>query len=167
MKNEVVTVILAFAIAFSGGVGYFLGLGIHGIPPSSKTTTSTSNAPASQCRIAAPLQGLPLPGTQWFTAGVDYVGPWEATAVVHDNGSSVFAQCYVGTGQGFFGYTSASISKDATMFITAVKLDKGTGILFVAVNGSTNSTDLSYGQVTVLAYANYANFVSTADQTTH
>ena len=39
--------------------------------------------------------------------------------------------------------------------ITAVKLDNGTGSLFVAVNGSTNSTGLPYGVVTVRASADY------------
>ena len=41
--------------------------------------------------------------------------------------------------------------------ITAVKLDNGTGILFIAVNGSTNSTGLPYGAVTVRASVDYSS----------
>jgi len=114
-----------------------------------------SSAVSQSCKAAAQLQGLPIPTGRWFTARVDYRGPWEATAVVYDHGSSVFASCYVGSGQGFFEYLSANISKNASILITAVKLDNGTGSLFAAVNGKANSTSLPYGMVTVRAPANY------------
>ena len=111
---------------------------------------------SQSCIAAKQLHGLPIPTPMpWFTAGVNYAGPWEATAVVYDHGSPVFAGCYTGTGQGYFEYQNPSLSKNASIMITAVKLDNGTGSLFVAVNGSTNSTGLPYGVVTVRASADY------------
>jgi hypothetical protein len=109
------------------------------------------------CVSATKLQGLPNPTERWFTVGVDYPGPWEATAVVYDHGSPVPITCYVGTGQGYFEYQSLALSNNATIVVTASKLDDGTGILFVGVNGKTNSTTLPYGTVTVMAPADYSN----------
>lgn len=109
------------------------------------------------CSIAKQQQGLPNPTDRWFTARVDFSGPWEATAVVNDHGSTAFAGCYVGSGQGYFEYGSQSLSNNASILITALKLDNSTGTLFAAVNGNTNSTNLPYGIVTIRAPAGYSS----------
>lgn len=109
------------------------------------------------CSSANKLQGLPIPTEPWFTVGVNYAGPWEAVAVVHDHGSLVTLPCYSGNGQGYFEYQSPSLSKNATIVVTASKLDNGTGTLFAAVNGNTNSTTLPFGAATVRAPADYSS----------
>lgn len=63
----------------------------------------------------------------------------------------MFTGCYAGDGQGFFIIQNSTFPSSATIQITATKLDGGTGILNVAVNGQTNSTSLPYGSATVSA----------------
>lgn len=115
------------------------------------TGLATRRNTDSMCHAAGSLPGLPAPTAPWFTAVVNYSGPWEALAVVYDSRSPILTACYTGNGQGFFIIQNPSFTGTSTIQVTAAKLDGGTGTLNAAVNGDINSTALPYGSATVSA----------------
>jgi len=121
---------------------------------STSTETITTGNANSSCLTTPSLPILPVPNAPWFTAGVNYSGPWEALAVVYNQGSPTFSGCYTGDGQGYFIYQASGLSSTASIRITATKLDGSPGTLFAAVNGNTNSTNVPYGSATVSALVN-------------
>jgi hypothetical protein len=143
---SIIVVILVGLLAFTAGSQRFVTRTV------TSTTTQTMSAGSTEppCSPAAPLQGLPA-GGYWFTARVNYSGPWVALAVIYDRGTSILAKCYTGVGQGFFEHENSSFDSAAMIRITASKLDGGTGALTAAVNGNINSTSAPYGSVTVSA----------------
>jgi len=172
MRNGTIAALLVVAILAGAGAGYLAGFANERIVTSVSTSTTTfvstltqtttisvttnGNTQASECTtITFAGYGTPAPTEPWFTAGVNYTGPWEADATVYNNGSPIFSACYTGDntdgGMAQFIYQNASLTNSSTIRIIATKLDGSTTTLYVACNGYVNSTISPYGSVTLFA----------------
>jgi hypothetical protein len=160
MRQRILATILAILVVGSLGVGYLVGTGNSKVTTNTVTMTTTLyiTLPITftnvGCVSTMPGYQTPTPGAPWFTAGVNYSGPWEAVATVYNKGSPIFSQCYTGFTQGQFIYQNSNLTSTARIRITATKLDGSTGVLHVAVNGFVNSTAIPFGSATVSAPVN-------------
>jgi hypothetical protein len=150
MERRVVSAIVISIVAVGSVTAYLSWISSM---PKSQFNTNLCQTPLSQ-------QGLPVAGSPWFTATVNYSGSWVATFAIVTQArsgvvisSSEVSGCYVGHGRGFFEYQAAELNKSSTIHILATKLGGDSGVLYVAVDGVVNSTTLPFGSATVSATA--------------
>lgn len=160
MKNGLVAALVAVALIVGVATGYV------GAAANSSTRTRTLTATETRtlttttftgsvgfCSTPSPLPVLPNPAAQGYSWSVNYTGQWNATVVgITGNGTVALRQCYTDVGPGYVYIPDWSASGGTTLSVTASKLDSGTTIMTLAINGQTDSTSIPYGSVTLTAY---------------